>query len=1118
MTNENEGISPEAAALLGLGPEFVTQKSIPGPPGEAGPRGLPGRQGPPGGRGEKGFPGEKGTDGQPGPIGPKGDKGDRGDRGERGPIGLQGPRGPMGPQGEKGDKGDKGFPGLRGLRGSRGDTGTEGKEGQKGPKGDKGDRGERGPKGDKGDRGERGPQGERGPPGRPGLSGGGGGLVSGGAGTPHDLLDGDQNQDTLARAVTVGALIYGNATPLWDRLLVGAEGQVLGVSGGLPAWINAPATYTDEQAQDAVGGILVDTATIQLVYNDAVPSITANLISLVGFEHPLLDGNQNNDTVANAPTQGDLITANVTPEWTVLPIGADHTYLSSDGVDASWRDRIVLSRDDISDAPLDITNATGPAILLNGLANGWEFLVDQADDSFSLLITGGATAILSKVDGGVYLPQYLNVGGTTTPANTGNGVITGSRLSIGDPTIVLAIGVEAQVFGDMLVTGYSAVGFTSAPTNVTSGDFTIIRGMVGQDVAFDSLTNPGGTIGDNLLVVSHAAHAPATNNTAHFVLQTTIETDASAAGSGSHDAFSVTMIVQPTAETAHRHGAMRFEVQHDAGAFNLTSPSALYGAVGRVVQNVAATTVARALGLVANVAATAGTITTAIGISAEFGITSDAGSITNELGFNIHSNAIPSGGVTNRYGLHTDDLGGAGINLLAVIDINNQSAVDGGNSYALFSKGNRHLVTVGSGLGTGVPALTRTMAGVELEGGNNTTNKYTSALKFVSGDSAFTTENPKLLAAIVGEALETYGADTDGGMAVTFHATAINPGTTNIPVEVFRMHAEGSRNLGYLFVGSLAAPTNLGAGDVTLTRLSIGNEGAFGTPFGNFVDASGTSVNTAAGAVAGYYFRHYIEVPSNSSTEFRSFFISNTVNAANAGTLGTLHAGYFENRIRDSNSISTLTGVSLNPHVVDSASDATATATNVQAVSVVLLGRPSGTTTVTVTNLTGWFTNAARIHAGATVTTLRDIFIQDLSTSPTLTNHLGLDIGQLTKGSALNIGIRNASPTVYTPSTAQTLAAGTAILANATVVQINSAGAVTITAAPTIANGQDGQILIIVNVDSADAITIQDQGTLASSNLRLSAATIALGPRDSITLMYSSSIGDWIQIGQVNVI
>lgn len=102
---------------------------------------------------------------------------------------------------------------------------------------------------------------------------------------------------------------------------------------------------------------------------------------------------------------------------------------------------------------------------------------------------------------------------------------------------------------------------------------------------------------------------------------------------------------------------------------------------------------------------------------------------------------------------------------------------------------------------------------------------------------------------------------------------------------------------------------------------------------------------------------------------------------------------------------------------------------------------------------------------------------------------------------------------VAVPKAAQTVVAGTAIVADYEVVQINSAGNVTMTAAPTIANGVDGQMLTILNVDTADTITLQDQGTLASSNLRLAAATVALAPRQSIQLMYSATVGDWVQIG-----
>lgn len=91
------------------------------------------------------------------------------------------------------------------------------------------------------------------------------------------------------------------------------------------------------------------------------------------------------------------------------------------------------------------------------------------------------------------------------------------------------------------------------------------------------------------------------------------------------------------------------------------------------------------------------------------------------------------------------------------------------------------------------------------------------------------------------------------------------------------------------------------------------------------------------------------------------------------------------------------------------------------------------------------------------------------------------------------------------------------IAPTAETVYISADGVYTLESAPTIANGYDGQILRIVNVGS-NAVTLQDQGTLPSSNLRLAASTVALGTRDSLILMYVSAIGDWVQIGQTDVI
>jgi len=163
----------------------------------------------------------------------------------------------------------------------------------------------------------------------------------------------------------------------------------------------------------------------------------------------------------------------------------------------------------------------------------------------------------------------------------------------------------------------------------------------------------------------------------------------------------------------------------------------------------------------------------------------------------------------------------------------------------------------------------------------------------------------------------------------------------------------------------------------------------------------------------------------------------------------------------------------------------------------------------------------AAIGSGVTVTSRTVIAPTDATGSGTLTTQIVLDIPVLAKG-ATNIGIRNAATYVATPSTAQIIdAAGDTILANADVVQLNNntGGSITLTSAPTIANGENGQEVELISVSSAQNIVLQDQGTLASSNLRMVAAATTLGPRDSVKLRYNATIGDWVQSGPVvNVI
>jgi hypothetical protein len=75
-------------------------------------------------------------------------------------------------------------------------------------------------------------------------------------------------------------------------------------------------------------------------------------------------------------------------------------------------------------------------------------------------------------------------------------------------------------------------------------------------------------------------------------------------------------------------------------------------------------------------------------------------------------------------------------------------------------------------------------------------------------------------------------------------------------------------------------------------------------------------------------------------------------------------------------------------------------------------------------------------------------------------------------------------------------------------------GPITLTATPTIPNGLEQQMIRLLNMGPQD-IALQDQGTLAKSNLRLTAAQLTLRPRASVQLVYLGSVGAWVQIGSV---
>jgi len=212
----------------------------------------------------------------------------------------------------------------------------------------------------------------------------------------------------------------------------GAWEDLIGAGGG---------GYTDEEAQDAVGNILTDTATIDFTYDDATPEITADVIP-GGVDHDALlnfVGNEHIDHTSVILTAGDGlsgggdISANRTFNVDMLgmedlsaPAGDrilfyDDTagktawssagnHLSFLGTDLNVEDDFVLNTGDSISGDLTFSGAFHPimvpgsdtdAVLLEVTVTGTPQLIwDESEDSFSinkgLILTAGDIQIKSQ--------------------------------------------------------------------------------------------------------------------------------------------------------------------------------------------------------------------------------------------------------------------------------------------------------------------------------------------------------------------------------------------------------------------------------------------------------------------------------------------------------------------------------------------------------------------------------------------------------------------------------------------------------------------------------------------------------------------------------------------------
>jgi hypothetical protein len=157
--------------------------------------------------------------------------------------------------------------------------------------------------------------------------------------------------------------------------------------------------------------------------------------------------------------------------------------------------------------------------------------------------------------------------------------------------------------------------------------------------------------------------------------------------------------------------------------------------------------------------------------------------------------------------------------------------------------------------------------------------------------------------------------------------------------------------------------------------------------------------------------------------------------------------------------------------------------------------------------------------AGAlNITTGRGFYAMNptVTGTPQVTTSVGVDVDRPTRAAtpAGNIGIRNSGSEVWAPNT-QALTDEFTINPVAGIIGITATTDPIDDGTTAITDGTDGQVMIIVNVDETSAQTIT---FTTGANLALSVSPTDLDKCDSITVMFLSTFGIWVEIGRANLV
>lgn len=268
---------------------------------------------------------------------------------------------------------------------------------------------------------------------------------------------------------------------------------------------DAGSVYTDEQAQDAVGSILIDTTDIDLTYIDGVPSIQADL-TVTGVV-PTSYGGALTIPSFTVDTKGRLSAASNNTPLTASAVGAQPhdngldslSVLSTNGLVVRTGVDTFTPRTLQSGAGISITNADGAAgdpIISSTIT---QYTNEDAQDAVGNILTDSADIDFTYSDVGNTITAVLTASGVT-PASYG-GTITvpsftvdskGRLTAASTNTAITPVAIGAQPH-DTGLDSLVAIATNGFVARTGASTFTPRTLTAGTGI---TISNPTGAAGD----------------------------------------------------------------------------------------------------------------------------------------------------------------------------------------------------------------------------------------------------------------------------------------------------------------------------------------------------------------------------------------------------------------------------------------------------------------------------------------------------------------------------------------------------------------------------------------------------------------------------------------------